>query len=108
VPVEIRYGGLENTSKKHPFYHGAELVGTILRLVVEERPLLILGIPGIIFTFIGIFTGVYFLWYFNRTGYFSLPVALITLGALVMGTLLIITSLLLYAIIRLRPKQNNL
>lgn len=107
VPVEIRYGGLENTSKKHPLYHGAELIGTVLRLVVEERPLLIMGVPGILFTFIGIFTGVYFLWYFNTTGYFSLPVALITLGALVIGTLLIITSLLLYAIIRLKPKQDS-
>jgi len=107
VPVTIRYGGLENTSKKHPVSHGAELIGTLLKLVVEERPLLILGLPGIFFTLVGGFTGAYFLWYFNTTRYFSLPLALITLGAVVMGTLFIITSLLLYAIIRLKPRQNN-
>jgi len=107
VPVAIRYSGLDNTSKKHPVSHGAELVGTVLRLVVEERPLLILGLPGIFFTLGGVFTGIYFLWFFNTTRYFSLPLALITLGAVVIGTLLIITSLLLHAIIRLKPRQNN-
>ncbi|MFX0132138.1 MAG: glycosyltransferase family 2 protein [Candidatus Hodarchaeota archaeon] len=107
VPVAIRYSGLGNTSKKHPLSHGAELMGTVLRLVVEERPLLILGLPGILFTLMGVFIGAYFLWFLNKTGYFSIPMALITLGSIVMGTLLIITSLLLYAIIRLRPWKNT-
>lgn len=107
VPVSVRYRGLENTSKSHPLSHGAELLGIILRLIVEERPLLLLGLPGFLFILVGMFAGVYFLWFFNRTRYFSLPMALITLGAIVMGALLIITSLLLYAITRLKLTQNN-
>jgi len=105
VPISVRYKGLEKTSKRNPVRHGAELIGMALRLIVEERPLLLLGVPGAMLTMLGIGTGVYLLWYFNVTRYFSIPVALITLGALFMGTILLITSLMLYAIARLKQKK---
>jgi len=102
VPVNIRYSGLRNTSKKHPFLHGSELIGTALRLIVEERPLIFLGFPGMFFIILGVFFGGYFLWYFNATRYFSVPMALISLGGLFLGALLFISSLMLYAISRLK------
>jgi len=102
VPINIRYSGLKNTSKKHPLLHGGELIGIALRLIVEERSLLLLGVPGMFFIILGAFFGGYFLWYFNATRYFSIPMALISLGALFLGTLLFITSLMLYAISRLK------
>lgn len=105
VPISVRYKGLGKTSKRNPVRHGAELIGMALRLIVEERPLLLLGVPGALLTVLGIGTGVYLLWYFNVTRYFSIPVALIALGALFMGTMLFITSLMLYAITRLKQKQ---
>jgi glycosyltransferase involved in cell wall biosynthesis len=107
VPITVRYKGLEKTSKRNPVGHGAELVGMALRLIVEERPLLLLGVPGALLTVLGIGTGVYLLWYFNMTRYFSIPVALITLGALFIGTILFITSLMLYAITRLKQKTTK-
>jgi len=107
VPIVVRYKGLEKTSKRNSVRHGAELVGMALRLIVEERPLLLFGVPGAMLTMLGIGTGVYLLWYFNVTRYFSIPVALITLGTLFMGTILFITSLMLYAIKRLRQKTNK-
>lgn len=107
VPITVRYKGLERTSKRNPVRHGAELVGMALRLIVEERPLLLLGVPGAMLTILGVGTGVYLLWYFNVTRYFSIPIALITLGAIFMGTILFITSLMLYAIKRLKQKQEG-
>jgi len=107
VPIAVRYKGLEKTSKRNPVRHGAELIGMALRLIVEERPLLLLGVPGALLTILGIGTGVYLLWYFNVTRYFSIPVALITLGALFMGTILFITSLMLYAVMRLKQKTTR-
>jgi len=104
VPITVRYKGLEKTSKRNPVRHGAELLGMALRLIVEGRPLLLLGVPGALLTILGIGTGVHLLWYFNVTRYFSIPMALITLGALFMGTILFITSLMLYAITRLKQK----
>ena len=100
VPIAVRYKGLEKTSKRNSVRHGAELVGMALRL-------LLLGVPGGMLTILGIGTGVYLLWYFNVTRYFSIPVALITLGALFMGTILFITSLMLYAITRLKQKTTK-
>jgi len=105
VPITVRYRGLEKTSKRNPARHGAELVGVALRLIVEDRSLLLLGVPGAMLIMLGMGTGVYLLWYFNVTRYFSIPIALITLGALFMGTMLFITSLMLYAITRLKQKK---
>jgi glycosyltransferase involved in cell wall biosynthesis len=105
VPVCVRYKGLEKTSKKNPLRHGSGLVGTALRLIVEERPLLLLGIPGALLVVFGIAMGAYLLWDFNAGRYFSVPIALITLGALFMGALLFITSIMLYAIGRLGNRK---
>lgn len=107
VPITVRYKGLEKTSKKNPLKHGTELISIALRLIVEERPLLLLGIPGSIAIIMGVISGVYLLWYFNITRVFSIPIALITLGALFTGIVLFITSLILYAIARLRYKPSN-
>lgn len=105
VPVMVKYKGLARTSKRNPIKHGSELIGAALRLIVEERPLLFLGLPGALLVMLGISTGIYLLWYFNMKMYFSIPMALITLGALFTGTLLSITSIMLYAMIRLRNKK---
>jgi len=105
IPICVRYKGLEKTSKQNPIKQGSGLIGTALRLIVEERPMLLLGVPGALLVVFGIVTGMYLLWYFNTARYFSLPIALITLGALFMGTLLFITSIMLYAISTLKNRK---
>jgi len=107
VPVSVRYRGLGNTSKKNPAYHGFELVDTVLRLVVEERPLLFLALPGAVLFLVGVGFGVYFLWYFNLTRYFSVPMALVTVGAAFLGMLLVVSSMMLYAMKRLGRRGSR-
>jgi len=107
VPVAIRYKGLGDTSKKNPAYHGFELVDTVLRLVVEERPLLFLALPGTVLFLVGVGFGIYFLWYFNLTRYFSVPMALITVGGVFLGMLLVVSSMMLYAIKRLGRRASS-
>ncbi|MGC9107932.1 MAG: hypothetical protein ACP5IE_07065 [Infirmifilum sp.] len=63
-----------------PLSHEAEIIGTILKMVVEERPLLYLGLPGTIFIIIAIALGTYILLLFNATRYSSLPIAILALG----------------------------
>ena len=101
VPVRIRYEGLEKTSKRNPAYHGFELVDTVIRLVAEERPILYLALPGTILFLIGVGFGVYFLWYYNLKRYFSVPMALVAVGAGFLGMLLVLSSFMLYAIKRI-------
>ncbi|RLE64351.1 MAG: hypothetical protein DRJ47_07850 [Thermoprotei archaeon] len=109
VPVTIRYKGLPKTSKKRSFLHGGEILATILRLVVEERPLLCLGVPGAILMLTAIALGAYLLLLFNTTRYFSIPMAMITLGASLTGITLMIAALTLYGlnrVIRRVEKQS--
>jgi len=109
VPVTIRYKGLPKTSKKQSFLHGGEILATMLRLVVEERPLLCLGVPGAILMLSAIALGAYLLLLFNTTRYFSIPMAMITLGASLMGITLMIAALTLYGlnrVIRRVEKQS--
>ena len=100
VPVTITYNK-KNTSNNNPISHGSELLKTVFRLVVEDKPSTIV-IPGLLILLLGIISGIYFLWHFNATRYFSIPFALLTLGASILGTLLLVTSVLLYAIKRTR------
>jgi glycosyltransferase involved in cell wall biosynthesis len=111
VPITIKYKGLPKTSKKHFLLHGGEIITTILKLVVEERPLLYLGLPGIILMLLAIMLGTYLLLLFNATRYFSLPIAIIVLGASLAGITLMIAALTLYAlnriVKRIRSETND-
>jgi hypothetical protein len=104
VPVTIRYRGLENTSKKNSILVGANIISTIFRIVVERRPLLFFGLAGIILFGASVITTSEMLILFNETRYFSIPLALITLGFAIMGTLLILISFLFHTLKRIREK----
>jgi glycosyltransferase involved in cell wall biosynthesis len=104
VPVTIKYRGLRKTSKKTPFSHAIEIMATMLKLFVVEKPLLYLGVPGVVLIAIAMASGAHLLLLFNMTRYFSIPIALITIGALFTGMTLFVTALILYAIARLARK----
>ena len=108
VPVTIRYKGLGKTSKKHPISHGMHILTIILRLAVEKKPLLFFGLTGLILIICSLVPVNYILQIFNETRYFSIPFALITLGLVFIGSLLIVISVVLYALKQIRNKINKL
>jgi glycosyltransferase involved in cell wall biosynthesis len=108
VPISVNYTGPSPTSKKPPLLHGADLISSLFRLIVEERPLLYLGVPGIAMTGIGMILGLFLLWALNETRYFSIPLATLTLGAFVVGLLLIIAAITLHGLKRISEKINRL
>lgn len=107
VPVTIRYKGLEGTSKKNPYFHGFQLVSTIIRIAVEKRPLQIFGFGGILLIFLSIIPLINMMMLFNETRYFSIPLGLIVLGLVFNGSLLIVVAFILYALKRIKQKINN-
>jgi len=107
VPINVRYAGLHNTSKRSPLMHGGELVSVLIRLVVEERPLTYLGLPGTVLTCIGAMLGTHLLWMFNITRYFSIPVAILTVWTLVVGVLLVIAAITLHGLKRINEKLKK-
>ena len=108
VPAKVTYKG--DTSTDDPVSHGLSVLSTIIRLVVEERPLFYLGIPGVLLTLVGAAFGL-ILWIRTIQFYYveqSIVVSL-TLGALmfmVVGVFTLSTAITLYAVLRLTQKQR--
>lgn len=107
VPVETRYDGLD-TSTLHPVKHGLSLVGTIIRLVVEERPLVYLGIPGAVILLIGSALGV---WSIEISAHAltigeSVPTnpLLLAIAFTMVGFFALSTAVTLFAIVRQRER----
>jgi len=97
VPVTIRYD-VEKPSKKNPIVHGLELIATLTRLVTLERPLIYLGIPSAAMLVAGATAIVYLILLFNETRYFSIPIAIISLGLILLGTILATAALTFHAL----------
>ncbi|MFY3742030.1 MAG: glycosyltransferase involved in cell wall biosynthesis [Candidatus Nitrosomirales archaeon] len=106
VPVVIRYDTGMPTSKRHPFSHGAGVVYSIVYYVAERRPLLTLGLPGIVSLALGMWWLVTVLDIFNRTNQFAIGTGIFSIGAIVLGVLLMVVSVILTVLSRLSRSIN--
>jgi len=107
IPATVRYKGLENTSKKHPLTHGQELIATILRIIVEERPLVFLGIPGVLSLFTGVLFGLWMLQIYAIERRIITNIALASVAFILIGFFMMSTAITLFAIIRLLARTRN-
>jgi glycosyltransferase involved in cell wall biosynthesis len=109
VPVEVQYKGLE-TSTYNPFKHGLGVISTIIRLIVEERPLIYLGIPGAVLLGLGMFFGLWTiqLYYITQPHRITTNVALASIAFTLMGIFFIFTAITLYAILRAVKKKTSI
>lgn len=103
VTVIYRTGG--RTSTKNPISHTSEVVASVIEKIALKHPLKYVGIPGIVLIFTSIMFGINLFSMFNETRYFSIPITLIVLGTLIIGSLLLLMSVLLYSI-TITSKQN--
>ena len=77
VPIVIRYKGLKKSSKRNSFHHGAIIMFTIFRVLLDKRPLTFFGLSGVAVLLLALVTGTQLLHLFNETRYFSIPLGLI-------------------------------
>ncbi len=108
VPVTVRYKGLKKTSKKTPLTHGGELIGSLLRMVIEESPLKYLGIPGATLLIIGMLAAIYMVLGYNSTKLISLHSMIVSMGSTIVGLLLIVTAFILFGLQKIRNRINDL
>jgi len=109
VPISCKYGesvGVK-TSTKNPVTHGVGLIMSIVKLVVEDKPLMFLGLPGITSLIMGVLFGVWMMDLYVASGRIVTNVALASIGFLLLGCFMISTAITLYAITRLSKKVNN-
>jgi glycosyltransferase involved in cell wall biosynthesis len=93
VPIGISYKGIQ-TSTHNPLRHGWNVIAAILRLILFEKPLKFLGIPGTILFLAGAVMGLifYYNYYFIQHPVF-IPIAFFSSLALILaGTLAIFTA----------------
>jgi glycosyltransferase involved in cell wall biosynthesis len=102
VPSSCKYkNGDVATSTKHPLTHGIGVIMSIVRFIVEEKPLVVLGIPGLLFLFAGLGFGIWMLQIFAIAHHIVTNIALASIGFVLTGFFLLSTAITLYAITRL-------
>ena len=107
VSAKCEYKELEKTSTQNALGHGVDVLMSIIRLVVEERPLLFLGLPGLLSLFAGIAFGIWMLQLYAVTHQIVTNIALAAIAFVLIGTFTIFTAITLYAISRQAQKNGN-
>src|SRR5262249_12419855 len=75
----------QGKSKRNPLGHVSDVMMSIVNYAVEEHPLLLLGVPGLIATGIGLLYGVLALTIYSETRQFIFAYALLAVGAGLFG-----------------------
>jgi len=102
INVKVIYDTGENTSTKNPISHTGEVLSSLIEQVALRHPLKYLGIPAILFLILGSIFGIHVISVFNITRYFSLPFTLLSLGTIIVGSILIFMAIVLFSIGRTR------
>ncbi|MCW4005038.1 MAG: glycosyltransferase family 2 protein [Candidatus Bathyarchaeota archaeon] len=109
VPITCKYSetvGVK-TSTENPITHGLSLIMSIVKLVVEDKPLPLLGIPGIVSLMLGALFGVWLMNLYAATHQIVTNVALASIAFILIGFFLLSTAITLYAITRLSEKRSG-
>ena len=108
VPSICKYqNGDVATSTENPVTHGLGVVMSIVRLIVEERPLTILGLPGLLCLVAGVLFGVWMLRIYTFAHMIETNIALASIGFILISFFMLSTAITLYAISRLSKKMNG-
>jgi len=105
VPIIVSYDG--KTSTQHPISHGASVTFSTLKFISIEHPLKFYGIPGIIFLIIGLIFTIITIQGFTDTRQILLSTAIIGVGTIIFGTVLLMTSIILYSIVNLIRENSS-
>lgn len=103
VPVVCNYKGLD-TSTHAPLAHGMSVIMSVVKLVVEDHPLLFLGMPGVVFLLIGALFGVWMLQIYALEHRIVTNVALASMAFTLVGLFAVFTGITLYAITKITER----
>ena len=104
VPIHVNYNVQGSTL--NPFSHGLGVLGRIIQMVSERRPLIFFGVPGFLFVAAGVLLGLWLINIYNRTNSFSIALAFLVLLLIISGVLGLSTGLTLNALRNLLSKHK--
>jgi glycosyltransferase involved in cell wall biosynthesis len=109
VPISTNYPKDVKTSKKNPLHHGVEVIGTLIELITERRPLAFLGIPGLTLFIAGGACFLIVLDVYDRTSKFAIGTAMVGVVSTLLGSVLLFGAVILWVLgNRLRRIENRL
>jgi len=97
VPINIQYEG--NTSTHNPVSHGTSVLLSTIKYISIEHPLKFYGIPSLIFFAIGLTFTFLSVQYYTEIGRLNTNLTLVAAGTVLIGIILIITTILLYSLV---------
>jgi len=104
IPIKINYEG--ETSTHHPVSHGTSVIVSTLKFTSISHPLKFWGIPGIILLGVGF---IFMFISFQNLGFdrdIFTNYALVGIGGLVLGSIMVMTSAILYTIVSVVREKN--
>jgi len=96
-----------NTSTHNPVIHGASVTASIVRLLIEDKPLSMLGIPALVFLGIGTIFGIWMLQIYAIEHHIVTNIALASAAFILIGFFMLSTGITLYAISRLAERTYS-
>ncbi len=103
--VSVTYG--KDTSTHHPIRHLGDVVLSLVKYAAEERPLLLLGLPGLAALTIGLVYGALLMSIYVNTREFIFAYALLAVGAALLGVFAILVAIILFAVSNLFKRLKN-
>lgn len=107
VPISCNYKGLD-TSSNGAVIHGVGLITSLVRLLVEDRPLLVIGVPGLISIAVGAIFGIWMIQIYTMEKIIITNIALASIAFILIGLFAIFTAITLYSISRMYQKMKKL
>jgi len=97
VPITINYEN--NSHSQEPISHGVSVILSTVKHVAIERPLLYYGVTGLCFLIVGLFFGGWTIQIYSEEQVVMTNIALVAIGGVILGTILLISGTLLYSIV---------
>ena len=97
VPITISYEN--NSHSQQPISHGASVILSTVKHVAIERPLLYYGVTGLCFLIVGLIFGAWTIQIYSEEQVVMTNIALVGIGGVILGTILLITGTILYSIV---------
>lgn len=106
IPVECKYKDIQG-STYNPVKHGINVMGTILRYISQRRPLTIFGLPGAVMLGAGLLLFVHVVEIYFATYQLAMGLMFVSMIAMLLGVFSIFTSIILYSIKNVLPRNSN-
>ncbi|AJM91299.1 glycosyltransferase family 2 protein [Nitrosopumilus piranensis] len=105
VGVTVSYNTGEKTSTKDPISHISEVITSLIESIAISHPLKYLGIPGMLLLIIGVGFLIWSISFFNEVRFFPIPLLVSAIGSMMIGTMLLLMSVVLYGISKIKIKN---